>query len=81
MELRTATKSCRKNFWMIPSRNIQKVDKTHEYSRLNFIEKQQIQKTGKVIALKSTERYSLLQRNMLHLSVNLAANSFGTGSK
>ena len=44
-------------------------------------EKQQIQKTGKVIALKSTERYSLLQRNMLHLSVNLAANSFGTGSK
>ena len=76
MELRTATKSCRKNFWMIPSRNIQKVDKTHEYSRLNFI-----RKTGKVIALKSTERYSLLQRNMLHLSVNLAANSFGTGSK
>jgi hypothetical protein len=39
MELRTATKSCRKNFWMIPSRNIQKVDKTHEYSRLNFIRK------------------------------------------
>lgn len=73
MELRTATKSCRKNFWMIPSRNIQKVDKTHEYSRLNFIRK--------TTNPKSTERYSLLQRNMLHLSVNLAANSFGTGSK
>mgnify|MGYP003106041671 CR=1 FL=1 len=76
MELRTATKSCRKNFWMIPSRNIQKVDKTHEYSRLNFI-----RKTTNPKDRESTERYSLLQRNMLHLSVNLAANSFGTGSK
>ena len=78
MELRTATKSCRKNFWMIPSRNIQKVDKTNEYYRLNFNRKTTNPKDRES---ESTERYSLLQRNMLHLSVNLAANSFGTGSK